>query len=228
MFNLAQASRSLFDRSVKSIFLLVLGGACSPPPVIIEGLPCADYEGDWRDKARSHLGMTKDHFYDAIADRFASVENAIIRRCNDDHWSPEFIRCRPGQPCAADLTDTQRKALDADLVNSVAGLKRPAATDSCSRAFASFVWHHSKGQAVGPMIWVQAVAPSAAETLISSCRDDHWSTAAIDCFGKVKDPASWDKCGEQLDAEQRMNADARFKTELMRVVAADEPLYVPF
>ena len=38
---------------------------------------------------------------------------------------------------AEPLSDAQRKALDAGLVNSVAALKRPAATDPCSRAFAA-------------------------------------------------------------------------------------------
>ncbi len=208
-------------RGVVVLWSLVTG-SCGP--VLIEGIPCADYEGAWRDQARSDLGIAKDHFYDDVAERFGKVENAIIQRCNNDRWSIDVINCRPGKPCTAELTGAQRKALDADLARLINGLENgDRASDACSRAFHAFAWRHSKGEAVGPLIWLQAVAPTARDAIVASCRDDHWSAEALVCLGSVTDHSSWNTCANRLDDGQRTKANTRVRDALARIIGSDPP-----
>jgi hypothetical protein len=121
-----------------------------------------------------------------------------VRRCVDDHRSPQHTACRPSSACAANLTASQRAILDAELATVIAGLPKRGAQqpDACAGAFVASSRRVVSGEPVSHILFPQAIAPEFRTRFIAHCHDDHWSAEAIRCFAGT---AQWRSRAKQLN-----------------------------
>jgi hypothetical protein len=200
-------------RRVLAASAVILGLAgCPPRQIELVGVDCANHVGAWFELARAELDVKypldwPDVQTDAEEIRISHAEVAFVKHCIDDNWSPAVLACRPNKACSDDLTATQRARIATDLRALIPALVHVATGETCAAVFDDHVLRAPRGTPMNRLLYLQIVAPTTREMIISHCEADHWSSIAIHCFVLAGDEPAWNACASNLTAPQHEAVD---------------------